>query len=72
MKVIEMEKLEAAWTSALVLILFWDRQHICSFLILILKKLLDISLQVRLGELLLVEVGVTNHFLVYKVTILHI
>ena len=72
LEVVEMEKLEAAWTRTLVLILFWNRQHICCFLILVLKKFLDIPLQVRLGELLLIEIGVTNHLLINKVSILHI
>lgn len=72
LKVVEVEKLEAAWTRALVLILFWDREHVCCFLVLILKELLDVPLQVRLGELLLVEVSIPNHLLVHIVSILNI
>lgn len=37
LQVVEMEKLEAAWAHALVLILFRDRQHICCFIILFLQ-----------------------------------
>ena len=77
LQVVEMEKLEAAWTHAiemtsLVLILFGDRENICCFLILILQKLLDVPLQVRLGELLFVEVSIPNHFLIHIVSILNI
>ena len=77
LQVVEMEKLEAAWTHAiemtsLVLILFGDRENICCFLILILQKFLDVPLQVRLGELLFVEVSIPNHFLIHIVSILNI